>query len=118
MSSSISSQPARWPSPSSWGACWDLLDLDAEELLLVIPLVEGLCLVEALVALKPDEPGSRQAGDAFRELGLSGTGRPLDEDRLQQPVGEVDDSRQPVVSEVSDRGETVANLVDGDEAGL
>src|SRR5204862_406347 len=34
------------------------LGLDAQELLAVVPLVEGLCLVEPLVALEADQPAA------------------------------------------------------------
>ena len=40
-------------SAHSWSS--PLLGLDPQQLLLVVPLVEGLGLVETLVALQPDE---------------------------------------------------------------
>ena len=40
------------------------VDLDAQQLLLVVPLVERLGLVEALVALEADQAGAGDLGDA------------------------------------------------------
>ena len=73
MSSSISSQPS--PSPSAGG-------LDAQQLLLVVPLVQRLGLVEALVALEADQAGAEHLGHRLGQLGLAGAGRALDQDRL------------------------------------
>jgi hypothetical protein len=52
------------------------IGLDAQELLLVVPLVEGFALVEALVALEADQAGAGHLGDRLRELGLAGAGGP------------------------------------------
>ena len=93
MSSSTSSQVCR---PVA------ALGLDAQELLLVVPLVERLGLVEALVALEADEAGAGHLGDRLGQLGLAGAGRALDEDRLLQPVGEVDDAGDALVGQVVD----------------
>ena len=93
MSSSISSQRARRLAP---------LGLDAQQLLLVVPLVERLGLVEALVALEADEPGAGHLGHRLGQLGLAGAGRTLDEDRLLQAVGQVDDAGDALVGEVVD----------------
>ena len=58
------------------------LGLDAQELLLVVPLVERLGLVEALVALQADQAGAGHLGHRLGQLGLAGAGRALDQDRL------------------------------------
>ena len=42
------------------------LGLDAQQLLLVVPLVESLGLIEALVALKADQPGTGHLGHTLR----------------------------------------------------
>ena len=70
----------------------DALGLDPKQLLLVVPLVEGFGLVEALVALQADEPGTGQLGHRLGELRLAGARRPLDQHRFAQPVGQVDDA--------------------------
>ena len=56
--------------------------LDAQELLLVVPLVERLGLVEPFVALQADEVGVQHLGQHLADLGLAGAGRTLDEQRL------------------------------------
>ena len=101
MSSSMS---CHWPPSAS-----DPLRLDAQELLLVVPLVERLGLVEALVALQADEPGARHLGHRLGQLGLARAGRTLDEDRLLEAVGEVDDTGDAFVREVVDLLQTVAD---------
>ena len=50
--------------------------LDAQELLLVVPLVQGLALVQPLVALEPDEAGPGGGGQGLGQLGLADPGRP------------------------------------------
>ncbi len=76
--------------------------LDAEELLLVVPLVDGLRLVEALVALQPDEPRAERGRDGLGELGLADAGGPFDEHGLAEPVGEEHDPRDARVGQVVD----------------
>ena len=51
--------------------------LDTQQLLAVVPLVEGLGLVEPLVALEPNEPAAGQVGHRLGQLRLAGTGRPF-----------------------------------------
>ncbi len=86
--------------------------LDAQQLLLVVPLVEGLGLVEALVALQPDQPGARDRGDGLGELGLADTRRALDEHRLLEPVGEEHDAGDAGVGEVVDVAQALDDVVD------
>ena len=60
------------------------LGLDAQQLLAVVPLVQRLGLVEALVALQAHELAVEVARDRLGQLGLADAGRPLDEDRLAE----------------------------------
>ena len=83
-----------------------------KQLLLVVPLVERLGLVEALVALEADEPSAEERGRRLGELGLARPGRALDEDGLGEPVGEVHHAGQAVVGEVADGAEALSNLLD------
>ncbi len=94
------------------------LGLDAQQLLLVVPLVERLGLVETLVALQADQLGAGDLGDRLGELGLAGTGWALDEDRLLEPVGEVGDAGDAVVGEVLHVSKRIAYLLDALETGL
>ena len=86
-----------------------LVGLDAQQLLLVVPLVQRLGLVEALVALQADQPGAGHLGDGLGELGLARAGRALDEHRLAEAVGEVDDTGDAVVGEVVHVAQPVAD---------
>ncbi len=88
-----------------------LVGLDAQQLLLVVPLVERTALVEALVALEADQAGAGHLGDRLRELRLARAGRTLDEDRLAQPVGEERDAGDAVVGQVVDALEALADLL-------
>ena len=74
--------------------------LDAQQLLAVVPLVEGLRLVESLVALQSDEPRADRVGDRLGERRLARAGRSFDEHRLGQPIGEEGDRGDGVVAQV------------------
>ena len=110
--SSSSSRPAR----ALRLALAVLARLDAQQLLAVVPLVERLGLVEPLVALEPDEAGAGQVGHRLRQLRLARAGRPLDEDRLAQPVGQVDDAADRVVGQVAHLGQADPHRIEGLEA--
>ena len=101
MSCSMSSQ--------SWStSAWIL-----QQLLLVVPFVEGLGLVEALVALEPDQVASGDLGQRLGQLGLPDPGWPLDQDRLVEAVGEKDDLRYAVVGQDSRPSATRQPLLAG-----
>jgi hypothetical protein len=86
-----------------------LVGLDPQQLLLVVPLVQRLGLVEALVALQPDQAGAVHLRHRLGQLGLAGAGGALDEDRLAEPVGEVDDAGDTFVGEVVHTAQAVAD---------
>ena len=92
------------------------LGLDAEELLLVVPLEQRLGLVEPLVALEADQAGAGHLGHGLGQLRLAGAGRTLDEDRLAEPIGQVHDPGDALVGEVVDLAEALPDLGDGLEA--
>src|SRR4029450_4753204 len=86
--------------------------LDAQQLLLVVPLVQGLGLVQALVALEPDQPGPGGGGQGLGQLGLADPGWPLGQDGLLQPVGQEGDVGDHGGGQVVDLGQAPADLVD------
>jgi hypothetical protein len=86
--------------------------LDAQQLLLVVPLVQGLGLVQALVALEPDQPGPGGGGQGLGQLGLADPGRPLGQDGLLQPVGQEGDVGDHRGGQVPDLGQAPGHLVD------
>ena len=91
---------------SSWVSShdsWPPLRLDAQQLLLVVPLVERAGLVETLVALQPDQLGARRPRHRLGQLGLADPGRTLDQQRLLQRTGEVRRRRGGRVGEVARR---------------
>jgi hypothetical protein len=93
------------------------LGLDAEELLLVVPLVQRLGLVEPLVALEADEPAARHVRHRLGQLRLARPRRALHEDRLAEAVGQVDDAGDALVGQVVHAAQGVADGGDGLEAG-
>ena len=94
-----------------------LRSLDAEQLLLVVPLVERPRLVEALVALQPDQVGAGRPADRLGQLGLADAGRTLDEQRLLERAGEVRRGRGRRVGEVADLAQPGGGVVGRGEPG-
>ena len=89
--------------------------LDAQQLLLVVPLVQRLGLVEALVALQADEPGPGHLGDALGELGLAGAGGPFHQYGLAESISEEHDAGDSFVGEIVDVFQSIANLLNAVE---
>src|SRR5262249_11885553 len=90
--------------------------LDAQQLLLVVPLVERLGFVEPLVALQPDQARARDPRDRLGKLGLPDAGRPFDQNRLLQTTGEEDDSADRGVGQILRLTQPRGDLVDRFEA--
>lgn len=88
---------------------------DPQQLLGVVPLVQRAGLVDALVALEPDEPGVRHLGDGLGQLGLADPGGPLDQERLAEPVGEEDGGGDGPRRQVAGGGEPLGDVVHGAE---
>ena len=93
-------------------------DLGVEELLGVLPLVERLGLVQALVALQADQLAPERGGQHLGELGLADAGGPFHQDRLLELAGEVDDSADRPVGDVVLRREAGDDVVDAVEHGV
>ena len=79
----------------------------------VVPLVDGLAGVDALVALQPHELAARPAGQHLGHLGLADAGLALEQQRALQAQGEEDRGGQALVGEVVVLGERGADVVDG-----
>ena len=77
-----------------------LAEFDVEELLLVVPLVQGHRRVQALVALEPDQIGSEHAGHDLGHLGLADARVPLDQERLPEGHRKVHSGRDGRVGDV------------------
>ena len=91
------------------------LGLDPQQLLAVVPLVQRLRLVQALVALEPHERAVEVGGERLGQLGLADAGRPLDEHRLAEPGGEEGDERGRLAREVAGGAEPGVDV--GDRCG-
>jgi hypothetical protein len=94
-------------------ACIVRFGLDAQELLAVVPLVQGLGLVEALVALQAHEPAAEVAAERLGQLGLADAGGPLDQDRLAELGREVGHERGRLAGQVADRAQALGDVGDG-----
>ncbi len=95
------------------GGTGGLLHLDVDELLRVVPLVEGAVGIEPLVALKADELGLEDVGEGFGHLGLSHSGFSLEEDGLLKRKRKVEGGGQRPVGDVSLFLESLLNLLYG-----
>ena len=89
------------------------LGLDPQQLLAVVPLVERLGLVEALVALQAHERAAEVARERLRQLGLADARRALDEDRLAQPRGQVGDQGGGFAGQVAGLAQAGGDLLGG-----
>jgi hypothetical protein len=69
---------------------------DVQELAGVVPLVDGLVDVYALVALEPDQGRVEHPAEDLGHLGLADPGLALKEERLLELEGQEDRRRQPL----------------------
>jgi hypothetical protein len=104
------------------GAGGDLADLVAQdlrvqELLRILPLVERLGFVEALVTLQADQLRRQRRGQRLGQLGLADAGRALDEDRLLHAVGEEDRGGDAAIAHIVVRAQSRDDVVDAGEGG-
>ena len=95
----------------------DLLaqDLGVQQLLAVVPFVEGLRLVLALVALQPQQPPPGRRGQCLGQLRLADTGRPLNEQRLVEPRQQENRRGEALVGDVALAAERLTHLSNGIE---
>src|SRR5690606_750186 len=84
---------------------------DGEELARVVPVVEGVVDVDALVALQADEAGAGRGGERLRDLGLADARLALEQQRLLEAGGEEDGRRQPAVGEIALAGKGGGRLL-------
>ena len=76
------------------------VDLDGQQLLLVVPFIEGLALVQAFVALQPHQVAVKGGGHDLGNLGFADPRRALDEQRPPQRQGYIHGGCQGVVIDV------------------
>ena len=86
---------------------------EVEELAGVVPLVDGLGGVDALIALEAEQLASRPPGEDLGDLGLADAGLAFEEERAAEPQGQEDGSGEALVGQVLVAGEGLADLLDG-----
>ncbi len=89
--------------------------LDLEQLPRVVPLVDRLAEVEALVALEADERRQERPAQDLGDLGLAHPRLALEEQRLLHPEGQEKAGRQPGVGDVVVPRQRLGGAVDGVE---
>ena len=89
---------------------------DVEELARVVPLVDGVRDVEALVALEPDQPGAERRRERLRGLGLPDTRLAFEQERLLEREREEQRRREPAIGQVVGVSERRLEVVDRAEA--
>ena len=89
---------------------------DGEKLALIVPFVERMSGVDALVALQPDEIARQQLCDGLGGFRLADARRAFEQQRLAEPDGEEDRGGEAIVGEVAHRGEARGQRL-GDVAG-
>ena len=90
---------------------------DVEQLAGVIPVVEGVGDVDALVALQPDQAAAGHERERLGRLGLPHPGLALEQHRLLEREREREHRRQAAVGQVRVLGEPVGQRVDRDGVG-
>ena len=83
-----------------------------DELAGVVPLVERLRRVDALVALEPDEPTTEERRQDLGDLGLADTGLALEEQRPVEREREEDGRGESAVGQVALRAERRLQFLD------
>ena len=86
---------------------------DLQHLPRVVPLVERLVGVDALVALQPDEPAAEDRGEHLGDLGLADPDLALEQDRALQRQRDEQRGGQAAVGEVAALAQEVGQLTDG-----
>ena len=78
----------------------------------VLPLVQGLALVEPLIALQTDKLVAERERQHLGEIGLADTGRPFDQDRLLERGSQIDHGRDPAAGDIFLTGKSLDYLFD------
>ena len=88
----------------------DLGGAEVEQLAGVVPVVDRLGDVDALVALEADQLAAGHAGERLGEFGLADAGLALEQQRPAQRHRQEHRGRDPLVGEVSLRGERLSDV--------
>ena len=88
---------------------------DGQQLALVVPVVDGVVEVDALVALQADQARALRLGERARHLRLPHARLALEQQRLLQRGGEEDGGGEAPVGEVSHPDQGPLDVLDGGE---
>src|SRR3984885_6632826 len=86
---------------------------DLQHLTGVVPFVERLVGVDALVALQPDQPAAQHVSKNLGNLSLADPDLALQQDRAVQVQRDEQRRRQPPVGEITPPAEGIGELADG-----
>jgi len=89
-----------------------VVQLKLQQLAAIVPLVDRLRLVKALVALQPDQPLACRQRHTLGQLRLAGPGRPLDQDGLAQLGRQVDNGPDGRVGQIPGPAKAREHAVD------
>ena len=84
---------------------------DREELPGIVPVVDRVVQVDALVALQADEPGAPCRGQGARDLRLADSGLALEQQRLVEGEREPQGRRQGAVGQVALTGQRLGDVL-------
>jgi hypothetical protein len=85
--------------------------LDRQELALVVPFIERMLGIDALVALQADEVAAENFGHGLRRLGLADARHALDQKRLAEPDREEHRRGQWFVGYISAGGKMLGHCL-------
>ena len=89
------------------------LGLDSQQLLAVVPLIQSLRLVQALVALQAHQLAVEVLGQRLGQLGLAHARWALHEDGLAEPRGQEGHERRGLARQVADAAQARCYICDG-----
>ena len=101
--------------PLGGGGVGRLQRPDVEHLAGVVPVVEGVGDVDALVALEADQARVQHVGQRLRALGLADARLTLEQHRLAQGQRDAHHRGEPAVGQVGALAQSLGYLVDGDQ---
>ena len=87
--------------------------LDREQLPLVIPFIKCCRLIEALIALQPDQFGVVHGGQRLGDLGLADARLAFEQQRTPQQLHQRDRGREFAIGDIAGRRQRLRDLLAG-----
>ena len=82
---------------------------DREQLTLVVPFIESMRGIDALVTLQAHKAAAKRFSNRFRSLRLADARRSFKKERLPQADGQKDGCRKALIGDIAGRGELRSN---------